>query len=98
MMSDRPINAARPLKVIYIGAGVSGIVGAIQFRKMLPSVELVIYEKNPEIGGTWYENRYLHRVTHFIMNILLTLFRSSEGIRAVLVVRDLRSVSGPNHH
>lgn len=56
-MSDRPIDAARPLKVIYIGAGVSGIVGAIQFRNMVPSVELVIYEKNPEIGGTWYENR-----------------------------------------
>ncbi|KAH6893129.1 hypothetical protein B0T10DRAFT_509739 [Thelonectria olida] len=58
MSSDRPIDAARPLKVIYIGAGVSGIVGAIQFRKLLPSVELVIYEKNADIGGTWYENRY----------------------------------------
>lgn len=57
LVSDRAIDNARHLKVIYIGAGVSGIIGAIQFRKMVPSVDLVIYEKNPELGGTWYENR-----------------------------------------
>lgn len=56
IISDRPINAPRPLKVIYIGAGVSGIIAAIQFRKLVPSIDLAIYEKNPEIGGTWYEN------------------------------------------
>lgn len=56
IISDRPINAPRPLKVIYIGAGVSGIIAAIQFRKLVPSIELAIYEKNPKIGGTWYEN------------------------------------------
>ncbi|KAH7141757.1 hypothetical protein EDB81DRAFT_843287 [Dactylonectria macrodidyma] len=58
LVSERAIDTARPLKVIYIGAGISGIIGAIQFRKMVPSVDLVIYEKNPELGGTWYENRY----------------------------------------
>ncbi|KAH8686321.1 hypothetical protein BGZ61DRAFT_355017 [Ilyonectria robusta] len=58
IISDRPINAPRPLKVIYIGAGVSGIIAAIQFRKLVPSIDLAIYEKNPEIGGTWYENVY----------------------------------------
>jgi ribulose 1,5-bisphosphate synthetase/thiazole synthase len=56
-IQERPINEARPLKVIYIGAGVSGIIAAIEFLKAVPSLELVIYEKNPEIGGTWYENR-----------------------------------------
>lgn len=57
IVSERPIDAPRPLKVIYIGAGVSGIIAAIQFQKLVPSVELVIYEKNYDIGGTWLENR-----------------------------------------
>ena len=55
--ASRPIDEARPLKVIYIGAGVSGILAAIEFLKAVPSLELVIYEKNPEVGGTWYENK-----------------------------------------
>ena len=60
LISDRPIDAARNLKVIYIGAGASGIMAAILFREMVPSLDFVIYEKNPELGGTWYENRYCH--------------------------------------
>lgn len=58
IISERSINEARPLKVIYIGAGVSGIIGAIEFMKRVPTLDLVIYEKNPEVGGTWFENRY----------------------------------------
>lgn len=56
-VSQRCTDQARPLKVIYIGAGISGICGAIEFSKQVPNIELVIYEKNPELGGTWYENR-----------------------------------------
>ncbi|KAI1611349.1 hypothetical protein EDD37DRAFT_565524 [Exophiala viscosa] len=58
LISERAIDEPRPLRVIHIGAGVSGINAAIQFPKILPSIELAIYEKNPEIGGTWFENRY----------------------------------------
>ncbi|KAM0185246.1 hypothetical protein ACHAPI_012236 [Fusarium lateritium] len=56
--ANRPIDSPKPLKVIYVGAGVSGIVASILFRKAIPSLDLVIYDKNPEIGGTWFENRY----------------------------------------
>ncbi|KAJ4138647.1 hypothetical protein NW768_002498 [Fusarium equiseti] len=56
--SQRCMDQARPLKVIYIGAGISGICGAVEFRKQVPDIDLVIYEKNPDLGGTWYENRY----------------------------------------
>ncbi|UZP43161.1 hypothetical protein NXS19_010977 [Fusarium pseudograminearum] len=56
--SQRCMDQARPLKVIYIGGGISGICGAIEFRKQVPDVDLVIYEKNPDLGGTWFENRY----------------------------------------
>lgn len=57
-ISERAINQPRPLKVIYIGAGISGILAAIKFRQAVPSLDLVLYEKNPELGGTWYENKY----------------------------------------
>jgi heterodisulfide reductase subunit A-like polyferredoxin len=60
--SDRPIDSPRPLKVIYIGAGISGIVASILFRKAIPSLDLVIYDKNPDIGGTWFENKYVSPV------------------------------------
>lgn len=58
LITERAIDDPRPLKVIYIGAGVSGITAAILFPKYVPNIELTIYEKNPEVGGTWYENRY----------------------------------------
>ncbi|KNG80187.1 hypothetical protein ANOM_011420 [Aspergillus nomiae NRRL 13137] len=58
LISERAIDQPRPLKVIYIGAGISGIIAGIQFRKAVPDLDLVIYEKNPELGGTWYENKY----------------------------------------
>ncbi|OAG34167.1 hypothetical protein AYO21_11699 [Fonsecaea monophora] len=48
----------RRVKVITIGAGFAGILIAYKFQKELQNVELVIYEKNGDIGGTWLENRY----------------------------------------
>lgn len=56
--SMRCLDEPRPLKLIYVGGGISGICGAIEFIKQVPELEMVIYEKNPELGGTWYENRY----------------------------------------
>lgn len=58
LISERAVDQPRPLKVIYIGAGISGILAAIKFREAVPNLNLTIYEKNPELGGTWYENRY----------------------------------------
>ncbi|EGP86187.1 uncharacterized protein MYCGRDRAFT_60715 [Zymoseptoria tritici IPO323] len=48
----------RKLRVLTIGGGVSGILMAYQIQKQCANVEHVIYEKNPDIGGTWLENRY----------------------------------------
>jgi hypothetical protein len=57
-LSDTPVENQRPLKVIVIGAGYSGIYCGIRLPERLRNVELVIYEKNAGVGGTWYENRY----------------------------------------
>lgn len=58
LISERAVDEPRPLKVIYIGAGVSGICAAIQFPKYVTNLKLAIYEKNADVGGTWFENRY----------------------------------------
>ena len=56
--SDVPIDYARPMKVICIGAGMSGILCGIRFPQRIPNLDLTIYDKNDEVGGVWYENRY----------------------------------------
>ncbi|KAK4938262.1 hypothetical protein LTR10_021241 [Elasticomyces elasticus] len=53
-----PIDFARPMKVICIGAGMSGILCGIRFPQKIPNLDLTIYDKNDEVGGVWYENRY----------------------------------------
>ena len=50
--SDRP-----PPRVVIIGAGMSGLLTAIELRRA-GLEELVIYEKGDSVGGTWRENTY----------------------------------------
>lgn len=58
VICPRSVDALRPLKIIGIGAGPSGILSAIRLSQGIQQMDLVIYDKNAEIGGTWYENRY----------------------------------------
>ncbi|KAF4551956.1 Flavin-binding monooxygenase-like protein 4 [Elsinoe fawcettii] len=55
---DVDVENFRPVKVIVIGAGYSGIYCGIRIPERLKNCELVIYDKNAGVGGTWYENRY----------------------------------------
>lgn len=50
-LHDSPVENQRPLKVIVIGAGYSGVYQGIRIPERLRNVELVIYEKNAGIGG-----------------------------------------------
>jgi hypothetical protein len=50
---DSPIENHRPIKVIVIGAGYSGIYLGIRIPERLRNCELVIYEKNKGVGGAW---------------------------------------------
>ena len=43
----------RKLRVLTIGAGVTGILMAYRIQKDCGNVEHVVYEKNEDIGGTW---------------------------------------------
>jgi hypothetical protein len=55
---EHSIGSPRPMKVIVIGAGFSGVYMGIRIPQRLKNVELCIYEKNAGIGGTWWENSY----------------------------------------
>ncbi|KAF3055305.1 putative sterigmatocystin biosynthesis monooxygenase stcW [Trichoderma lentiforme] len=54
----RVVENFRPMSVIIIGAGFSGIYCGVRIPERLRNVKLTIYEKNSRIGGTWHENRY----------------------------------------
>ena len=51
-----PPKAAENFKVAVIGTGISGLNVAVQLKKA--GIPFVVFEKNPEVGGSWFENRY----------------------------------------
>jgi cation diffusion facilitator CzcD-associated flavoprotein CzcO len=53
-----PLHAERHVRVICIGAGASGLLMAYKLQKHFQNFSLQVYEKNPEVAGTWYENKY----------------------------------------
>ena len=79
-LGDFPIDTPRPLKVIVIGTGFSGIAAGIRFLQRVSNVQLTIYDKNDGIGGTWWSNRY-----PYVFNLAttfhhLTRFSCSSGL------------------
>ncbi|KAL4951856.1 hypothetical protein BDW69DRAFT_201141 [Aspergillus filifer] len=57
-MAETPIHTERHVRIICIGAGASGLLFAYKLQRSFSNFSLVIYEKNEEIAGTWFENRY----------------------------------------
>ncbi|KAF1990549.1 FAD/NAD(P)-binding domain-containing protein [Aulographum hederae CBS 113979] len=53
-----PIHAERHVRVICIGAGASGLLLAYKLQRHFQNFSLTVYEKNEEVSGTWYENKY----------------------------------------
>ncbi|CAN9370536.1 unnamed protein product [Alternaria alternata] len=58
--SPNPLGKGRKIRILMVGAGLTGIGAVKIFKETFPSseMELVIYEKNPDVTGTWLENRY----------------------------------------
>ena len=53
---EQQVPVERSLTAIIIGAGISGLCAAVNLRAI--GVDCRIFEKNPDVGGTWWENRY----------------------------------------
>lgn len=57
-IQEHPIFEKRPIRMVCVGAGAAGLQVAYKAEKVLKNVELQIYEKNHDVGGTWLENSY----------------------------------------
>ena len=51
-----PRQVRKDHKVLVIGGGMSGVLAA--YRLQEAGIPFVVIEKNPSVGGTWFENRY----------------------------------------
>jgi cation diffusion facilitator CzcD-associated flavoprotein CzcO len=53
---ETPLFTKRRLRMICLGAGFSGLTLAFKIKHELgiDFIDFQIYEKNPELGGTWY--------------------------------------------
>jgi hypothetical protein len=70
-------NPSRPnFKIVLVGAGPSGIDCLHFARQELEEslrIELVCFEKNADVGGTWFENRYVRNTISSISHSLLLI-------------------------
>lgn len=52
-IEEHPIDEVRQIKVGVIGAGLSGITAGVLLPAKVPGLDLRIYDKNADVGGTW---------------------------------------------
>ncbi|RBQ69318.1 hypothetical protein FVER14953_04333 [Fusarium verticillioides] len=57
-INEQPFGTRKKMRVIIIGAGVSGLNFFKMSETKLSNIEVQCYEKNNDVGGTWLENRY----------------------------------------
>jgi len=57
-IEEHSVDELRPMRAIIIGAGISGMICAIRFPQRIENLTFQVYEKNADVGGTWFENRY----------------------------------------
>lgn len=50
------VAPGRDLRVAVIGAGMSGLLAAYRLRQA--GIDVEVFEKNSDVGGTWLENTY----------------------------------------
>lgn len=57
-IKEQLLGTKKKMRVVFLGAGVSGLNFFHFAEQRLTNVEIVCYEKNADVGGTWFENRY----------------------------------------
>ncbi|KAF3052045.1 hypothetical protein E8E11_003889 [Didymella keratinophila] len=57
-IKEQPMGTKRKVKVILMGAGASSLNFFKKAEEEMEELEMVCYEKNNDVGGTWLENRY----------------------------------------
>ena len=80
----------RPLRVVVIGAGFAGVLSAIKLTEA-GFDDMVVYEKNEGLGGTWRENTYPGVSLRRAVAALQLLVRPQPGMEPRLLAREPRS-------
>ena len=57
-INEQPMGTKRRLKVVMMGAGASTLNFLKKAEEEMDYLDITVYEKNRDIGGTWLENRY----------------------------------------
>jgi hypothetical protein len=57
-IKEQEYGTKRQIRVILMGAGASTLNFLKKAEEELEKVDIVCYEKNSDVGGTWLENRY----------------------------------------
>jgi NAD(P)-binding Rossmann-like domain len=58
VVEEQPLGEPRHLRIAIIGAGAAGLNIARHLDLHMQNIEHTIYEKNADVGGTWFENRF----------------------------------------
>lgn len=56
LTKDPIYQPQRTLKVVVIGAGAAGLLVAYKLQRHFKDLNLKVFEKNPAVSGTWFEN------------------------------------------
>lgn len=57
-IQEQLYGTRKKMRIAVLGAGMSGLNFFKSAEERLKNVEIICYEKNADVGGTWYENRY----------------------------------------
>jgi hypothetical protein len=55
---EQPYGTKRNVRIVLMGAGASSLNFFKKSEDEMQNVDIVCYEKNNDVGGTWLENRY----------------------------------------
>lgn len=55
---EEPFGTKRRVRVVLMGAAASTVNFLKKAEEQMQNLDITIYEKNKDIGGTWLENRY----------------------------------------
>lgn len=55
---EQPYGTKRKMRIVLMGAAASTVNFLKKAEEQMENVEICVYEKNHDVGGTWLENRY----------------------------------------
>ncbi|KAF2232138.1 FAD/NAD(P)-binding domain-containing protein [Viridothelium virens] len=55
---EQAMGTKKRIRVVLMGAGASSLNFFKKAEEQMENIEICCYEKNADIGGTWFENRY----------------------------------------